>query len=295
MEKSSHRISSNALKFLCISISAAALFPNAAQADGNLERIKAEKAVRIGFANYAPASYIGPDGEVTGFSPELAKAFLRSLGVERIDGVVGEFGSLIGGLQAGRFDMIATAMSIQPKRCEQIAFGDPEVQFMQGFAVKSGNPHGMHSYEDVANNPDVRIGMLTGAGQIRFADIAGIEKSRQVMFPDFDRLVAGLNAGRVEVAAGATMTLSYIVSKLDSPDVDVSDLAEQPADETGEPVISYGGMGFRKDDADLVDAWNAWWREARSSGEAVRIVEPLGFSGSDIPGLDVTASSICSQ
>jgi polar amino acid transport system substrate-binding protein len=272
-------------------VSGAAVSPTRAQE--TLERIKAQKTARIGLSNFAPTSFVGADGEVTGVSPELAKAFLKSLGADNVEGVVGEFGSLIGGLEAGRFDMIAVAMQIQPKRCEQIAFGNPELQFLQGFVVKTGNPFDLRSFKDIAANPDARLGLLTGAGQIRFADLAGIGKDQQVLFPDFEKAVAGLQAGRVEAVTGAGIALKHIVQTLGQPDVEFVELEVQPSDENGKPVIAVAGMGFRKADNDLREAWNAWFHQARQSGEALKIVTPFGIAESDIPGLDVTAASIC--
>lgn len=265
------------------------------QAQNSLEKIKSQKSVKIGFANFAPTSYIGPGGDVTGSSPELAKAFFKSLGVEKVEGVVGEFGSLIGGLQAQRFDMITVAMQIQPRRCEQIAFGDPEMQLLQGFVVKKGNPLALKSFKEVADKKTAKLGLLTGAGQIRFAEIAGVTKDQQVLFPDFDKLVAGLQAGRVDVATGASVALKNVLSKISSPDIEFVELAQQPLDEKGQPVTAYAGMGFRQDDTELREAWNAWWRTARQTGEAVRIVAPFGLGANDIPPPSVTAQSVCQK
>ncbi|MGO4674964.1 ectoine/hydroxyectoine ABC transporter substrate-binding protein EhuB [Bosea sp. 2YAB26] len=262
-------------------------------AQNTLERIKSQKSVRVGFSNFAPTSFVGPGGEITGSSPELAKAFFKSLGVEKVEGVVGEFGSLIGGLQAQRFDMIAVAMQIQPRRCEQIAFGDPEMQLLQGFVVKKGNPLALKSFKDVADNRNARLGMLTGAGQIRFADIAGVTRDQQILFPDFDKSVAGLQAGRVEAAAGASVALKYILSKINSPEVEFAELSQQPVDEKGQSVTAYAGMGFRQGDTELLGAWNAWLRAARQSGEALRIMAPFGLGENDIAPVSVTAQSLC--
>jgi polar amino acid transport system substrate-binding protein len=96
--------------------------------DGSLERIKAEGRVRIGFANINPYGYVGAGGEVTGQAPELVRAFFSDMGVPTVEPVISEFGSLIGGLLAGRFDIISTGMLIQPERCKIVSFGNPEYQ-----------------------------------------------------------------------------------------------------------------------------------------------------------------------
>ncbi|MBV9112171.1 MAG: transporter substrate-binding domain-containing protein, partial [Hyphomicrobiales bacterium] len=78
-----------------------------AQAETTLERAKRQGYIRVGFANEAPYGFATPDGKLTGESPEVVKAVLKKIGINQVDGVLTEFGSLIPGLQAGRFDIIA--------------------------------------------------------------------------------------------------------------------------------------------------------------------------------------------
>ena len=83
--------------------------PRLAFADTALERAKADGFIRVGFANEAPFGYSTPDGKLTGEAPEVAKAVLAKMGIPQVDGVLTEFGSLIPGLKAKRFDIIATS------------------------------------------------------------------------------------------------------------------------------------------------------------------------------------------
>ena len=93
------------------------LVPNAF-AETTLQRIQRTGEVRIGYANEAPFAYTAPDGTVTGESPEIAKKVFAKLGVKKVDAVLTEWGSLIPGLKAGRFDVIAAGMYITPERCK---------------------------------------------------------------------------------------------------------------------------------------------------------------------------------
>jgi polar amino acid transport system substrate-binding protein len=65
---------------------------------------------------------------VTGESPEIIRAVLGKIGVKKIDSVLTEWGGLIPGLQAGRFDLIAAGMYITPERRQQVLFTDPHYQ-----------------------------------------------------------------------------------------------------------------------------------------------------------------------
>src|SRR5690606_3307861 len=94
-------------------------------AQSTLETARENGYIRVGFANEAPYGYATPSGELTGEAPEVAKAILARMGIEEVDGVLTEFGSLIPGLRAGRFDIIAAGMFITPERCQQVQFSEP--------------------------------------------------------------------------------------------------------------------------------------------------------------------------
>ena len=93
-----------------------------AQAATTLETVRQNSSIRIGYANETPFAYTETDGRVTGESPEIAKAIFAKMGIKQVDGVLTEWGSLIPGLRAGRFDVIAAGMYITPARCKQVLF-----------------------------------------------------------------------------------------------------------------------------------------------------------------------------
>lgn len=271
----------------------AALIPPA-HAD-TLDDIKRANKVRIGFSNINPYGYVDDKGQVTGQAPELLRAFFADLGIKDIEPVVTDWGALIGGLIARRFDVISTGMLIQPKRCEVIAFGDPEYKIQSAFAIKAGNPKKLTSYKAVAAVSDARLGMLTGAGDIRYAELAGIPESRRVLFPDFNAALAGLQADRVDAVVASTVTIKQALKRLGDPKIAYTDLDEPPKGEDGRPVISYGGMGFRKEDAAFRAAWNEWLGKQLATGRATRIMEPFGFGPEALPPKGLSADQVCAE
>src|SRR3546814_5731520 len=84
------------------------------------------------------------------YLPEVAKAVLKKMGIPEVDGVLTEFGSLIPGLKAGRFDIIAAGMFITPARCKEVAFSKPSYGIGQAFLVKEGNPQSLKDYASIA-------------------------------------------------------------------------------------------------------------------------------------------------
>ena len=263
-----------------------------AQAETALDRIKAAGVVRVGIANINPYGFVGPDGKVSGQSPELLRAFFGSMDVE-VEPVVTEFGSLIGGLLAGHFDVVSTGMLIQPDRCDVVAFGNPEYRSDNAFAVSKGNPLRLTSYRTVAESANARLGMITGSGEIAYATRAGVPDDRQILFPDLTTAMAALQAGRVDAVVASTVTMRNAVTRAATDTVEYAALSEQPTSDDGKPATRYGAMAFRKEDDALRDTWNAWLAENLANGTVTKIIEPFGFGSETLPAPGLTAEQVC--
>ncbi|WP_192499078.1 transporter substrate-binding domain-containing protein [Skermanella pratensis] len=158
------------------------------RAGETLDRIMRTRTVRIGYAPLPPFSYRLPDGRVTGEAPEVARRVFARLGVREIRAVEVEFAALIRDLRAGVFDVIASGMYVLPERCRQIAFSAPTYRAVnhlgKGLAVRAGNPRDIHSYDDIAKDPSVRLGVVAGTIERSHAQAAGIRDSQLAIFPN---------------------------------------------------------------------------------------------------------------
>jgi len=255
-------------------------------------RIKREKVVTIGFINEPPYNFATSE-KLTGGYPEALRAFFATVDPEiKINGVLTEFSALIPGLVAKRFDVNGGGMNIRPARCEQIAFSNPEVNALTVFVVKKGNPKGLTSYKSFAGS-DAKYGAVTASIEVELADVAGIPKDRQVLFPDLPSMLAGLQAGRVDAFALTSLSATDIVGKSGDANLEIVALSEIPKDSSGNDAVGYVAIGFRKEDGDLKDAYNAWQAKAKASGELLKIMEPFGFQARDIAPADKTADQLC--
>ncbi|MBP0644804.1 transporter substrate-binding domain-containing protein, partial [Mycobacterium tuberculosis] len=81
---------------------------------------------------------------------------------DNVEGVNTEFGSLIPGLNAERFDAISAGMSILPDRCEQAAFGNPEFMYTTALMTKKGENEGMKNLDEVKEK-GLKLATMTGA------------------------------------------------------------------------------------------------------------------------------------
>jgi polar amino acid transport system substrate-binding protein len=261
-------------------------------AETTLEKIKSDGTVKIGIFNEKPAGYVTEDGYVTGESPEILRVLLKGMGNIEMDAfVVDEFGALIPGLMAGRFDIIAAGMYIKPARCEQIAFTNPTVRYGEAIMVLKGNPLKLHSYEDVRDNPDAVMAAATGGMQVKFAEASGIPKDRILLMPNYPTALAALRSGRAHAIGAPATVAQAIVVELEDGDVEVADPFTHPIYEN-KIAISYAGLGVRKGDADLLAALNAGLAELANTPEHLALVEPFGFGEEQLPG-DKLTSQVC--
>jgi len=257
-------------------------------AQSTLEKAREQGYIRIGFANEAPYGYATPDGKLTGEAPEVAKAVLAKMGISEVDGVLTEFGSLIPGLQAGRFDIIAAGMFINPKRCEQVAFSEPSYGIGQAFLVKAGNPMSIEDYATIASNDDLKLAVMAGAVESGYAKAAGVEQGQLVMLPDQSSLVKAVQAGRADAAALTALSIADMASKNDGVE------STKPFGEVaGESVKGHGGFAFRKEDKALYEAFNAELKKFIGSDEHIALVTPFGFGEGYLP--NKTTAELCSN
>jgi polar amino acid transport system substrate-binding protein len=261
----------------------------AQDAETTLERIQREGIARVGFSNEAPFAFAAAEG-VTGSAPEILRAVFAEAGVTQLEGVLVEFSGLIPGLVANRFDVIGAGMFVRPARCEQVNFGDPEYALGEGLAVAAGNPKGLTKLQDFVDQ-GARLGLVTGAAEVEYADIAGVPKEQQVIFPDGPTAIAGLQSGQVDAVMLTTLSINDLVTKSGDPNIEFATMSEQPVDADGNPAVGYGAMAFRQEDDDLRLFYNEQLAELKASGELLRIMEPFGFSEAEMT--DVKATDIC--
>jgi polar amino acid transport system substrate-binding protein len=257
-----------------------------ALAETTLERAKAQGFIRVGFANEAPFGYATPDGKLTGEAPEVAKAVLAKMGIPQVDGVLTEFGSLIPGLKAGRFDIIAAGMFINPKRCAEIAFSDPSYGIGQAMLVPTGNPKGVKDYSTFASNKDLKLAVMSGAVEAGYAKDAGVPEGQLVVLPDQSSLLAAVTSGRADGAALTALSIADMAKKGEGVE------STTPFGEVaGKSVKGHGGFGFRKEDKDLYDAFNAELKKFIGSPEHIALVTPIGFGKDYLP--NKTMEQLC--
>lgn len=254
--------------------SIASVFP--VHAETTLERVQRTGEIRIGYANEAPFAYTLPDGRVTGESPEIAKAVFKRMGVSKVNAVLTEWGGLIPGLMAGRFDVIAAGMYVTPERAQQVLFTDPHYQIGDALLVARGNPRKLHSYADIANNSKAKLAIMSGTAQYAYAKEAGIPEERIMQVPNTTAQLQAVRTRRAAAAVGTQLTMKDLAKKGGKRVEVAADFKDDPAH------IGYGALAFRKEDQDLRDAVNAALKEWIGSEEHLKTVAPFGFDRTNL-------------
>lgn len=258
-----------------------------AHAETTLERIQRTGEIRIGYANEKPFAYTETDGTVTGESPEILRAVMDKMGVQKTNAVLTEWGGLIPGLLAGRYDVIAAGMYVTPERAEQVLFTDPHYKLGDGLLVAQGNPKNLKSYEDVAKNKDAKLAIMAGTAQYKAARDAGVSESQIMQVPTVTAQLQAVRTKRADAAAATLLTARELAEKGGSRVEVVSDF------DGGEASIGYGAFAFRKQDQDLRDAVNAVLKDWIGTEEHLKTVAPFGFDQANLP--DKTVEEIVSQ
>lgn len=248
----------------------------AASAETTLERAQRTGTIRIGYANEVPYAYIDLQGKVTGESPEIAKAVFAQLGVTKIEPVLTEWGALIPGLQARRFDVIAAGMYITPARMKQVLFADPHYQMRDTLLVRQGNPLHLSSYADIAADPALHLAIVAGTAEYDYAVGAGIAEEQILQVPNTIAQFQAVMTERADAAVGTALTMRDMATKSEGRLEAVADFIDDPSH------IGYGALAFRNEDQDLRDAVNGVMKQWLGTDAHLQTVAPFGFDRSNL-------------
>ncbi|WP_068251139.1 ectoine/hydroxyectoine ABC transporter substrate-binding protein EhuB [Janibacter corallicola] len=252
-----------------------------------LAKIKEDGVIKVGIAGEKPYSFM-EDGELKGATIAIHKKVFKEMGVDKVEGVQTEWGSLIPGLNAGRYDVVSAGMSILPDRCKQADFGHPEIMYTTALMTKKGNPEGVQDLQDVADKK-LKIAVMSGAIESGYADKLGIDKL-EVGSPQ-DGMEA-VTRGRVDAFALTGISLRTLAK--DNKDADVSVTKPFVAVVDGKKQVGAGATVFRKDDDKLRKAYNKEIDKITGDKQAyLDVIGKYGFTDAERPKGELTTEQLC--
>ncbi|MEU8520138.1 ectoine/hydroxyectoine ABC transporter substrate-binding protein EhuB [Streptomyces sp. NBC_01216] len=262
-----------------------------ASADGDtLEKLREQGFVRVGFAGEAPYGFRDGDA-LAGEAPTLHREIFKALGVPELRPTLTEFGALIPGLLAGRFDVVSAGMAITPERCAKVIFSEPEFVSPTALMVRQGNPKGLSDLKSVAS-AGASVGVLTAAVETSYAKAAGVpEGAVKTLAKQQDGLDA-LLAGRIDCFALTGISLRWLARTNKGAAVEVLDPFVPEID--GVQQFSPGGAVFRPGATALRDAFNG--ELAKITGKPEHYVELIGrygFTEREVPPKTLRTADLC--
>ncbi|WP_334070328.1 ABC transporter substrate-binding protein [Burkholderia cepacia] len=213
---------------------------------------------------YPPLEYKLPDGTLTGFGIDITNALCAELHACCV-WVESSFDGMIPGLLARKFDVIASSMTITPKRQQQIAFTNRISNAPARLVARKGSP--LLPTADALKGK--RVGVEQGSAQADYAianwQPAGVQI---VSYPNQDQVYADLVTGRLDAAFQASIAASDgFLKKPQGKEFAFVGAAIDDAKYFGQG----DGLGLRKQDNDLRDAFNRALATILANGTYQRI------------------------
>ena len=254
--------------------------------------VNADK-IKIGTEGaYPPWNSKDASGKLIGFEVELAYTLCRYIG-QQCEIVEQDWDGMIPALIMRKFDAIMAGMSITAERQKAISFSQGYADEVASLAVMKGSDlEGMDTPEGInltlgGSGVKKTLKTLTGAlaGKTvctqtatihqNFLDSGDVGKVNVRTYKTQDEVNLDLASGRCDVALAAAVAFTDYAEKSGKPVVLVG------------PTFSGGafgngvGVGIRKDDTELLKAFNKAIEKARKNGDISRIATKwFGFDAS---------------
>ena len=255
--------------------------------------VYASDKIKIGTEGaYPPWNSKDASGKLIGFEVELAYTLCRYIGKQCVI-VEQDWDVMIPALIMRKFDAIMAGMSITAERQKAISFSQGYADEVASLAVMKGSDlEGMDTPEGVnltlgGSSVNKALKTLTGAlaGKTvctqtatihqNFLESGDVGKINLRTYKTQDEVNLDLASGRCDVALAAAVAFTDYAEKSGKPVVLVG------------PTFSGGafgngvGVGIRKDDTELLKAFNKAINQARKNGDISRIATKwFGFDAS---------------
>ena len=249
--------------------------------------------IRIGTEGaYPPWNSKDASGKLIGFEVELAWTLCRYIG-QQCEIVEQDWDGMIPALIMRKFDAIMAGMSITDERKKAINFSQGYADEVASLAVMKGsNLEGMQTSEGInltKKSGDVKkdlktitqalagktVCVQTATIHQNFLESGDVGKVNVRTYKTQDEVNLDLASGRCDVALAAAVAFTDYAEKSKKPVVLVG------------PTFSGGafgngvGVGIRKDDTELLKAFNSAINKARKNGDISRIATKwFGFDAS---------------
>jgi cystine transport system substrate-binding protein len=211
---------------LCAS---AAFFSFGAHAEDLLDTVKARGTLMIAMeGTYPPFDYRDSSGVLQGFDVDVARALAAKLGVKP-EFYTGEWSGLIGGVQAGKFDVVINQVTITQQRRQSLDFSPPYAYSAVQVIERKDDKAEYRSLDELKGK---RVAVTLGSN---FADVAKSVPGVIVQtYPGMSEALGDLVGGRADAYLNDRLFVPYLIKTSNVP-VRGGSLLKNTSDEIGIP------------------------------------------------------------
>jgi len=207
---------------------------------------------------YPPFNFTNPDGSLSGFDVDIARALCEEMKAE-CTFITQEWDGTIPALQAGKFDAYVSSMSITDERKKQVDFSNKYYNTPPGIAAPKDTDIKGVTKEDLAGKT---IGVQVSTTHSNYSEKTFTDSTIKA-YPTAEEYRLDLANGRLDAVNDDSVTLA---EWLKSPDGACCKMVG-----TFPPVIEIHGPGagvaFKKGRPELVEKFNAAIKAIRANGK----------------------------
>lgn len=215
--------------------------------------------LRVGVdAAYKPFTYKTEDGKLTGFDIDIANALCDQIKA-KCSFVEQNWDGIIPALNARKFDVIISSMSITDDRRRAVDFTDKYYETPTRIVAKAGSP--ISTPETLKGK---RVGVLKASVQEQYAQkVLAPAGAIVVGYDTQEQVYLDLKSGRIDATVADAVEAGEGFLK----SADGKGFAFVGPELRDPKIFGYGaGVALRKSDADLRDKLNAALKVIRSNG-----------------------------
>ena len=231
-----------------------------AQAETTLEKIKRTGTVTVGTEAAFPPFEFVENGKIVGYGKDILDYIVADLGVELVQLDL-PWQGILPGVLAGKFDFVATTVSVRPERAKTYAFTVPIAEGTTWVMKRKGDDS-ITKVDDIAGK--VVSAQLSSGGQAAAEDFEKDMQARGVgsygelkLFTAYPEIFMATANGTADVAIGPLPTLA-VASKKSEGTFELVGPIRDP---------SYMGWVTRPEDTDLRDYLSSVMLEMRDNGK----------------------------
>lgn len=240
-----------ALLLLCAVLAAASC---GSAGDSGDEPIKSAGVLRVGTEGvYAPFSYHDESGQLVGYDVDVARAVAERIGVP-VEFVETPWDSMFAALEAGRFDVVANEVTINPERQAKYDLSQP-YSVGEGVIVTRADDNSITTLDDLAGK------VAAENATSNWSEVARRAGARVEAVEGFTQAITLLTQGRVDAVVNDSIAVYAYLAE-------TGDTAVKIAGEVG--AKSEQGFAARKDSG-LLPELNQALDDLRADGTLATI------------------------